>query len=396
MRDKCYYTSGEFAKKANVSVRTIRYYDNQGVLKPSHISESGYRLYTDSDFAKLQKILILKYLGFSLEEIIDITINDNDHDYLKHSFELQLKLVREKIEHLKLVEQSIQETSKVFDVNQDIDWNRIIHLIHITNMEKTLIEQYKNSSNVNARIELHKNYSVNPVGWFQWIFSKLKLKPGMRILEIGCGNGELWKVNRSFIPKEASLTLSDISMGMLNDAKENLKDIETDITFQQFDCHCIPAEDKSFDMIIANHVMFYLKDRDKALNEIKRVLKNSGSFYCSTYGKEHMKEIEQLVKEFDSRIALSEVNLYDIFGLENGESELKNYFHEVSKYIYDDYLLVDNELPLLDYILSCHGNQHEYLNSKYVEFKNFIIQKINKKNGLRITKMAGIFCCKKG
>lgn len=52
-----YYTSGEFAKKANVSIRTIRYYDKQGLLKPAGMSEAGYRLYTDSDFAKLQKIL---------------------------------------------------------------------------------------------------------------------------------------------------------------------------------------------------------------------------------------------------------------------------------------------------------------------------------------------------
>lgn len=63
------YTTGEFAKKAGVSVRTIRYYDKQGMLKPSHVSQSGYRLYTDGDFARLQKILTLKYLGFSLEEI---------------------------------------------------------------------------------------------------------------------------------------------------------------------------------------------------------------------------------------------------------------------------------------------------------------------------------------
>ena len=64
-----YYTSGEFAKKANVTLRTIRYYDRQGILKPSKVADNGYRLYTDADFAKLQKILSLKDLGFSLENI---------------------------------------------------------------------------------------------------------------------------------------------------------------------------------------------------------------------------------------------------------------------------------------------------------------------------------------
>ena len=75
-----YYTSGEFAKKANVTLRTIRYYDRQGILKPSKVADNGYRLYTDADFAKLQKILSLKYLGFSLEEIMTMTINDEDQD----------------------------------------------------------------------------------------------------------------------------------------------------------------------------------------------------------------------------------------------------------------------------------------------------------------------------
>ena len=58
MGHKGYYTSGEFARKANVTIRTIRYYDKQGILKPSQVSEAGYRLYTDEDFGRLQKMCI--------------------------------------------------------------------------------------------------------------------------------------------------------------------------------------------------------------------------------------------------------------------------------------------------------------------------------------------------
>ena len=57
-----YYSSGEFAKKSNVSVRTIRYYDQQNILKPSLLTDEGVRFYTDSDFTRLQQILLLKYL----------------------------------------------------------------------------------------------------------------------------------------------------------------------------------------------------------------------------------------------------------------------------------------------------------------------------------------------
>ena len=180
-----YYTSGEFAKKANVSIRTIRYYDKQGLLKPAGKNEAGYRLYTDSDFAKLQKILSLKYLGFSLDEIRSITINDDDNGYVEQSLELQLDLVKKRIEHLKLVEQTLSETSKLVKDNPVIDWNKILHLIHITNMEKSLVEQYKNAANINIRIDLHKKYAKNPIGWFPWLYSQLELKDGETVLETG-------------------------------------------------------------------------------------------------------------------------------------------------------------------------------------------------------------------
>lgn len=395
MKDNLYYSTGEFAKKARVTIRTIRYYDKQGLLKPSFINDSGYRFYTDADFGKLQKILSLKYLGFSLDEIKEINGNDNDRDYIKHSFRLQLQLVRKKIEHLQLVEQSIREASKLFEETKQTDWNRVLHLIHITNMEKDLTRQYKNSSNVTSRIRLHNNFSVNPLGWFQWIFSNLYLKPGQDILEIGCGNGELWRVNQDKIPENCTLLLSDISVGMLSDANENLKNPGSNIKFEVFDCHEIPAADNVFDHVIGNHMVFYLKDRGKVFREILRVLKKDGYFYCSTYGREHMKEIEQLVKEFDPRISLSEINLYELFGLENGMAELREYFREVEKLIYDDCLMVDQVQPLFDYIYSCHGNQQEYLKDREEQFMEFLKKKLCKKGSLKITKMAGVFRCKK-
>ena len=69
MKKQGLYTSGEFAKKAHVTKKTLRYYNDHGFLKPSFTEENGYKLYTDRDFEKIQRILLLKYLGFSLEEI---------------------------------------------------------------------------------------------------------------------------------------------------------------------------------------------------------------------------------------------------------------------------------------------------------------------------------------
>ena len=392
-----YYTSGQFAKKANISIRTVRYYDNQGLLKPSHTNEKGYRLYTDSDFAKLQKILTLKYLGFSLDEIRDMTLQDADRASLQDSLQMQLNLVRQKIVHWQMIEQSIEETSRMLEQKKTVNWSDILHLIHVANMEKGLVEQYKNGHNINIRIQLHKAYSVNKQGWFPWIMEQLQLQVGQDVLEVGCGNGELWVVGKEQIPENCQITLSDISPGMVTDARNRLDvaGMKERFFYETADCQKLPFKEESFDCVVANHVLFYVKDQNKALAEIHRVLKPGGMFVCSTYGQEHMKEITQLVKEYDSRITLSHINLYDLFGLEQGGEILSSYFKEITKKYYEDYLLVDQAEPLIDYIMSCHGNQKEYLKDNYHGFRTFLNGKLEKSKHIRITKMAGVFCCRK-
>ena len=108
------YSTGEFAKKASVSVRTIHYYEKMGLIKPERISDSGYRYYGEEEFARIQRILTLKLLGFSLEEIQALSVNETNTGFLQQSFEMQRSLVRKKIEHLKAVEDAIQNVSQMF------------------------------------------------------------------------------------------------------------------------------------------------------------------------------------------------------------------------------------------------------------------------------------------
>ena len=389
-----YYTTGEFAKKANVSIRTIQYYDKRNLLKPARTNEAGYRLYTDSDFARLQKILSLKYLGFSLDEIRLITVNDDDHNYLNESVAMQQRLVRKRIEQLKLVEKTLEETRNMIQEETVIDWNRILHLIHITNMEKSLVEQYRNTTNINIRIALHRKYSVNPVGWFPWMYQIIRPAPGEELLEIGCGNGELWQGSLSKLPAGVHICLSDISDGMVQEVRDFLP-VLPQFSFAVIDGQDIPKPLESFDKVIANHVLFYFRSLEDGLREISRVLKPAGTFFCTTYGRNHMKEISRLVKEFDFRIALSDVKLDEIFGLEQGLEILGRHFSNIQMIPYEDSLRVSEAGPLMEYILSCHGNQHEFLGDRYSEFRSYLEKKIAKKGYVTVTKQAGIFICRK-
>lgn len=261
MRLPGYYTSGQFAKMAQVSVRTIRFYDKQNILKPSRVNASGARFYSDEDFARLQQILLLKYLGFSLDDIRTITIADTDYHILLNSLNLQQKLVQDRIEQMQLVEKAIGDTRAALETDHHVDWSRMLNLIHLTNMEKSLKTQYQNATNISARIRLHRLYAQNKQGWFPWIYEHCHIQSGMHILEIGCGNGALWTENIDQIPKQCTIILSDISEGMLRDARRALgAQADSVFQFEAFDCHQIPYAEDSFDLILANHVLFYCKD----------------------------------------------------------------------------------------------------------------------------------------
>lgn len=393
MKKDGYYSSGEFARMAHVTLRTVRYYDKQDILKPSLVTESGARFYTDEDFARLQQILLLKYLGFSLDDIREMTISDSDYHFMLNSLNIQLRLVRDRIEQMQLVEKAIQDTAQVIRDQHSIDWSQMLNLIHLTGMEKSLKNQYQNATNISSRINLHSLYSQNQQGWFPWIFEQCRITSGLRILELGCGDGTLWTDNLSLLPEDLSITLSDISSGMLRDARRAIGSSDTRFAFRAFDCKKIPYKDESFDLVIANHVLFYCDDIPAVLKEVRRILAPGGRFLCSAYGKAHMQEVSQLVQDFDERIVLSADRLYERFGQENGGKILEPFFPKVQWRSYEDFLLVQDAEPLISYVLSCHGNQNQYILDRYKEFRAFTAKKTEK--GFRITKDAGVFLCEK-
>lgn len=389
---KGYYSSGQFAKKAHVTLRTIRYYDKQNILKPSAKTSAGARLYTEADFAKLQQILLLKYLGFSLQDIREMTLASADQQYLLESMRVQKKLIQERIEEMQAMNDAIDSTMDAIQQKQEMDWNRMLDLIHLTAMERSLKTQYQNAANISARIRLHREYSVNPKGWFPWLLEQCELHEGMRILEIGCGNGALWSENREWIPEHMQVVLSDKSDGMLRDVQRELGEDER-FSYERFDCNEIPYGEAEFDLVIANHVLFYCEDIPQVLSECKRVLRPNGQFLCSTYGRNHMKEITQLVQRFNKDIVLSADCLYEHFGLENGAEILRAFFPEAEEHIYKDAIEIDEPESLISYILSCHGNQNQLLLDQYKEFCEFVSQQM--RGGFHITKEAGAFICKK-
>lgn len=88
--------------------------------------------------------------------------------------------------------------------------------MNVINNSDTVIEQYKSATNLNTRISIHSKYSVNKMGFGNWIISRYEIKDGMRILELGCGTGDMWKNHINLLDYISEIILTDFSEGMLD------------------------------------------------------------------------------------------------------------------------------------------------------------------------------------
>lgn len=99
------YTTGDLAKLAGVSVRTVQYYDKRGILSPSDLTEGGRRIYVDSDLEQLCMICFLRELDFSIEQIKRLFAEENARQVL----ELLL------VEHIKETKRELAEKKDKLD-----------------------------------------------------------------------------------------------------------------------------------------------------------------------------------------------------------------------------------------------------------------------------------------
>jgi DNA-binding transcriptional MerR regulator len=126
--DRRYYTTSQFAQRAAVTARTLRFYDKVGLLSPSEYTEAGYRLYSDEDLWSLQQILALKFLGLSLEEIKFCL--QTDPERLQETLATQKAMMHEKRNQLDAVLQAIERVEVLLRNGQG-DWKSLIDVIQV-------------------------------------------------------------------------------------------------------------------------------------------------------------------------------------------------------------------------------------------------------------------------
>ncbi len=129
MEDKKLLMVGELAKKMGVTVRTLQYYDKEGLLEPSAISEGGRRLYSDQDVVKLHQILSFKSLGFSLSEIKEKLFSFEHPQDVIHMLEYQSKSIKSQIKELQKARSIIDSLKDEVAESGEVDFRKYSEVI---------------------------------------------------------------------------------------------------------------------------------------------------------------------------------------------------------------------------------------------------------------------------
>lgn len=135
---KFMYSIGKLAKMSHISIRTLHYYDEIGLLLPTHKNDAGHRFYSDKDISKLHYILMLKDLGFPLETILQF-LSDREFD-IQSVLSMRKKMILAEKESLREMEKSIDTLLTIVETETNTDWETLFKTFSTFPADKSLVK----------------------------------------------------------------------------------------------------------------------------------------------------------------------------------------------------------------------------------------------------------------
>lgn len=253
-------------------------------------------------------------------------------------------------------------------------------------------EQYGTPSNLNARIALHQRFSTSKQSFGRTVFDQYSFPDQAHILELGCGTAGQWAANRDRINPSWRVILSDLSEGMIRQTRQSTADLSRNIHLVVSDAQFIPFPDAAFDAVIANHMLYHVPDLRRCLAEIRRVLRPAGCLYATTVGRQGMRELQELLVQFDPAVTFGHDRAIRHFTVETAGQELAEFFGSTKYVPLDGELRVTEAEPLVAYALSGMGNVRQIIQGERLdEFRRYVQQRIDADGAIRIRTVAGIF-----
>ncbi|WP_235847547.1 MerR family transcriptional regulator [Paenibacillus tuaregi] len=179
------YSIGALSKKTNISIRTLRYYDEIGLLKPAKVVESGYRYYSNEEIKVLQHIAALKELGFTLATIKEMLSAGKDSQQghrWKDYLDFELAAVRKEKNRLDELEKLLQIASYALEMKGEIESEDIFLFIKALQSPSEIRETFLAQHFSEHEIEIIKNLpnlSLNDPRSMEWARLIRKVKENM-------------------------------------------------------------------------------------------------------------------------------------------------------------------------------------------------------------------------
>ena len=220
-----FMTVGEAAKKIGVTVRTLQYYDKEGLLSPSAESEGGRRLYTDKDLVMLHQIISLKSLGFSLDDIKQRFISLETPTDVANALTGQADIIRGKIEQLTAsltaIEQLKAEVLQMQAVNFKAYADIIVNL-QMKNDSYYLIKRFDDDTLDHIRNRFDKESGLNFMDRFNHLSDEIieLQKAGVSPESEKCQRvvKEYWGLITEFTKGDMSMLLKLMEVGNIDTA----------------------------------------------------------------------------------------------------------------------------------------------------------------------------------
>lgn len=269
-------TSGEIAKKAGVSQKAVRLYDEKGLLKPSGYSDGNYRLYDKEALQILEKIVALKQIGFSLEEIRD-NLTSGDAKNIEEALRIQLKVMEEKRYRTEMVIDAINRTLARQDGS--LDWDDVANIVQSVSLDQEADRNHWG----------YINHALPGEDWYVTVYDSLDFSRDQKVLDLGCGYSKLWRNNWERIPEGIKISAYDIRGSWADDFEAFLQDnrsslpegVDIDLTFSDIEKDRTwdkISSAKPYDRIIAHYVWSELKDPEALMSRASEVLAPGGVF----------------------------------------------------------------------------------------------------------------------
>ncbi len=369
-------TSGEIAKKAGVSLKAVRLYDEKGLLKPTDYSEGNYRLYDKEALVVLEKIVALKQIGFSLDEIRN-NLEEGKSQDIRGVLEQQLQVMEEKQYRIQQVIAMIRGTLE--SRQGELDWDTIAEMIQNITLDQKADERHWDAL----------QHTASEMDWYVKIFQSLKLKEKETILDLGCGFAKLWRNNWSVIPQNTQIHGYDLHGTWADDFDTYIHEHEGElpegvkVTLHFEDVEAVDTWDKmkknQYSCIIAHYIYDMIKHSDTFFERICGALQEGGKFSVNggtvdtwnSFFQEMLQDLGLRSDFVDKRIA-GQRQKRDVF-----INTLKKYFSKMESVELTSCWHYTEAEDLYQKLIRIYPQEIKYLSYHEEEIKNYFHEKIS-------------------